>query len=181
MSDGHFTVLVSGGGRHCWVSVCTGWPVTFEMTQWVEQWICIKFCVKLGHSSAETIQMIRKAAAMGNWWSAAPSRHCGHSHIMSHAGILDETSNHPGNSAPLQMRFGALRLLAFPKTKITFEKEEISDCQWDSGKYDGAADGNWENCVRSQGAYFEGDWRVIVLCTLFLISWIFSNKCLYFS
>ena len=22
---------------------------------------------------------------------------------------------------------------------------------------DGAADGNWENCVRPQGAYFEGD------------------------
>ena len=27
----------------------------------------------------------------------------------------------------LQPRFGALRLLAFPKTKITFEREEISD------------------------------------------------------
>ena len=24
-------------------------------------------------------------------------------------------------------------------------------------KYDWAADGDWENCVRSQGAYFEGD------------------------
>ena len=38
--------------------------------------------------------------------------------------------------------------------KITFKREEISECQWDSGKY-GAADGAWENCVRSQGAYFE--------------------------
>ena len=28
---------------------------------WVEQWICIKFCIKLGHYSAETIQMIQKA------------------------------------------------------------------------------------------------------------------------
>ena len=26
------------------------------------------------------------------------------------------------------------------------------------------------NCVRSQGAYFEGDWGIIVLCTLFLVS-----------
>ena len=34
---------------------------------------------------------------------------------------------------------------AFPKTKITFEREEISDHCWDSGKHDGEADGNWEN------------------------------------
>ena len=37
-------------------------------------------------------------------------------------------------------------------------------------KYDWVADGNWENCVRSQGAYSEGDWGVIVLCTIFLVS-----------
>ena len=82
--------------------------------------------------------------------------------------------------SPLQPRFGALRLLAFPKTEITFEREDISDCQWDSGKFDGAADGSW-NCVRSQSAYFEGGWGIIVLCTVFLVSCIFFNKCLYFS
>ena len=38
-----------------------------------------------------------------------------------------------------------------------------------------------ENHVRSQGAYFEGDWGVIVLCTVFLISYIFFNKSLYFA
>ena len=31
------------------------------MTEWVEQWICIKFCVKLEHSSMETIQLIRQS------------------------------------------------------------------------------------------------------------------------
>ena len=36
-----------------------------------------------------------------------------------------ETSNRPGDSAPLLPRFGARRLLAFPKIKITFEREEI--------------------------------------------------------
>ena len=81
-----------------------------------------------------------------------------------------ETSNCPGESAPLQPRFGALRLLAFPKTKVTFEREEISDCWWDSWKYDRTADGDWENCVRSQGAYFERDWVIIVLCSMFLVS-----------
>ena len=35
----------------------------------------------------------------------------------------------------------------FPQTKITFEREKISDRQQDSGKYDGAADGNWQNCA----------------------------------
>ena len=50
-----------------------------------------------------------------------------------------------------------------------FWKEEISDHQWDSGKYDRAAVGNWKNCVMSQGAYFEGDWGVTVLCTMFLV------------
>ena len=36
------------------------------------------------------------------------------------------------------------------------------------------------NCVRSQGAYFERNWGIIVLCSVFLISYIFFNKCLYF-
>ena len=35
--------------------------IAFKMTEWVEQWICIKFCIKLEHSSAETILMIQKA------------------------------------------------------------------------------------------------------------------------
>ena len=101
--------------------------------------------------------------------------------ITSHAEFFGKTLNHLGDLTPLQPRFGILWLLAFSKTKITFESEEISDQQWYSGKYDGAADGNWENCVRFQGTYFEGDWGIIVLCTMFLTSRIFFNKCLYFS
>ena len=42
-------------------------PIVFKMTERVEQQICIKFCVKLEHSSTETICVIQKAAAMGNW------------------------------------------------------------------------------------------------------------------
>jgi len=38
------------------------------------------------------------------------------------------TSHHPGLSAPLQLRFGSLRLLAFPKAKIAVEREEICEC-----------------------------------------------------
>ena len=125
--------------------------------------------------------MIQKAAAMGNWWVAALAQYRACSCITSHAEYFGKMSNHPGDSIPLQSRYVTLQFLAFPKTKITFEREEISVHWWDSGKYDGAAEGNWENCVRSQGAYFEGDWGVIVLCTMFLVSCIFFNKCLYFS
>ena len=41
--------------------------VAYKVTEQVEEQICIKFCIELEHSSAETIQMIQKATAMGNW------------------------------------------------------------------------------------------------------------------
>ena len=40
--------------------------ITFKMTEQVEKRICIEFCVKLEHSSLETIHVIYKATAMGN-------------------------------------------------------------------------------------------------------------------
>ena len=123
--------------------------------------------------------MIQKVVATGNWWVAASSQQWIFSCITSHAECFGKTSNHPGDSAPLQPRFGALQLLAFPKTKITFEREEISERQWDLGKYNKAADGDWENCVGSPGAYFEGNWGITVLCTMFLVSCIFFSKCLF--
>ena len=129
---------------------------TFKMTQPVEQQICIKFCMKLEHSSAETIWMIQKATAMGNWWLAVSSRQCTCSCITSRAEFFVETSNHPGDSAFIQPIFDILRLLAFPETKITFEREEISELRWDSGKHSGAVDGVWKNCVRPQDAYLKG-------------------------
>ena len=87
------------------------------------QWICIQFCVKLEHSSSESIQMILKASAMGNWWLAASLWQCAHLHITSCAQFFGETLNHPGDSALLLPRFGTLWLLAFPETKITFERK----------------------------------------------------------
>ena len=118
----------------------------------------------------ETIWMIQKAAAMGNRWFAASLGQWPSSRITSSAEFFGETSNHTGDSVPLQPIFGTLWLLPFPQTKSAFEREEISDHQWDSGKYDRAADGDWENCVRYQRAYLEVDWGVIVLCTMFLVS-----------
>ena len=137
--------------------------IAFKMTEQVEQQICIKFYIKLEHSSLKTIQMVQKSEAVGNWWLAVSSQQHANSCIMFCAKFFGATSNHPGDSASLQPRFGTLQLLFFPKTKITFERKEISDLWWDPGKYDEAVHGIWENCVRSQGAYFEGDWEIIVL------------------
>ena len=117
---------------------------------------------------------------MGNWWLAAISEQYIQSCSMSPVEYFGKTSNHPGDSALLHSRFGALWLLAFLKTKIIFESREILDHWWGSGKFNGAADGNLENCMSSQGAYFEGGWG-IVLCTMFLVSCIISNKCICFS
>ena len=65
------------------------WPCVLcdhhTQNNWVEQWICIKFGIKLKHSSAETIWMIQKVAATGNWWLAASSQQHAHSCIATHA------------------------------------------------------------------------------------------------
>ena len=79
-------------------------------TEWAEQWISIRFCVKLEHSSAETIRMIQKAAAMGNWWLAASSRQCTCSCITSRAEVF-------GDSAPLQRLLVPCDFWLFPKLK----------------------------------------------------------------
>ena len=120
----------------------------------------------------ESIWMTQKARAMCNWWVAASSGQCACSCIASHAEeICGETPNLPGDSAPLQCRFGALQLLAFPQTKITFEREEISDHEWDSGKYNRAAMAIGRTvCGPKVTNYSEGNWGVIVLCKAFLVS-----------
>ena len=151
------------------------------MTELIDQLICIKFCIKLEQPFMETTQMIQKAVAMGNWWWAASSQQHAHSCITSCTEFFDETSNHPCGSASWQSRFGAERLLALPKIKITFEREQILDHQWDSGKYNRATDGDWENYVRSQSAYFEGDWGIIVLCTMFFVSSLINISILHIT
>ena len=87
------------GGGHYRVSEhvqCVA--ITFKMTEQVKQQICIKFYIKLEHSSMEPIQMIQKATAMGNWQLAASSQQCAPSCIMSHAEFFGEKSNHPRDS-----------------------------------------------------------------------------------
>ena len=154
---------------HHWVTMCTLQLLLSKQLSKYSNEYASNF-VKLVHPSTETIGIIQKATAMGNWWLAASSQQCARSHITSRAEFFGKTSSHPGDSAPLQPRFRSLLLLPFPKTKITFKREEISDHWWDSGKYNRVADGDWENCVRAQGANSEGDRVTTVLCTMFLVS-----------
>ena len=65
--------------------------ITFKVTEWVEQWIYIKVFVKLEHSSTQTIRMIQKATAMGNWWLAASSWQHICSCITSHPEFFGKT------------------------------------------------------------------------------------------
>jgi len=59
---------------------------------------------------------------------SASSRQCACPFYSSRAGFFGKASNHPDLSAPLEPRFGSLRLLAFPKAKIAFEREKICEC-----------------------------------------------------
>ena len=144
--------------------------VAFKMTEWVQWQICIEFCIKLEHSSAETILTIQKAAAMGYWWLAASSQQC--SLFMWHIlfRVFWWNIKSPRWLSPLQSRFGNLNFWLLPKLKSSLKGKRFQNINEISEKYSGAADGNWENCVRSQGAYFEGDWAVVVLHAVFLAS-----------
>ena len=81
--------------------------------------------------------MIQKATGRGNWWLAASLQQGTSSWIISHA-VFWQNIKSLRWLGPLQPRYGAPWLLAFPKTKITFEKQEISDHWRYSGKYDGS-------------------------------------------
>ena len=119
--------------------------IAFKMSQWVSNESASDFALSLN---------IPPWKLFGWWlrrlqlWATGDGQrhHTTHCACVTHcAECFGETSNHPGDSSPLQPRFG-----------------------------------DWENCVRSQGAYFEGDWGVFVLCPMFLVSYTFFKKSLFF-
>ena len=89
-------------------------PVESVSRQWdAVDWVCV-LCDRRIHD---------------DWASrSASSQQCTFPFHSSHAGFFDKTLHHSGLSAPLQPTFGSLRLLAFPKAKITIEREEICEC-----------------------------------------------------
>ena len=143
--------------------------VTLKMTEYVQQQICIKFCVKLEHSSVETIRIIQKAAAMGNWWLAASSRQRTCSCITSPAEFFCKTSNRPGDSMPLQLRFGARNFRVFLKLKSPLKGKRFQTISEIQENMTGQLLTIGRIC-EVPGTYFKGNWVFIVLCTMFLVS-----------
>ena len=129
----------------------------------------------------ETIWIIQKAADTGKWWLAPSSWQSTCSCIRSHAEFFGKTLNHPSDSAtphnPYSPDLMPWDIWCFPKLNHLWKRRNFRlqmrfrKIQWSSW---------WENCVRSQGAYFERDWNIIILCTMFLVSYIFFSKCLCF-
>ena len=163
-----FTVLVGGSGRLRWVSMdvyCVS-PHSKWLSEYSNEYASY-FLLSLNIPLWKLLGWFIRLQlwATGDWQFHHNNAPTHASHLIQFFG---ETSNHPGDSAPLQPRCGALWLLPFPKIKITFEREAISDHWWDSVNTTGQ--------LRSQDAYFEGDWGVIVLWTTFLVSCIFFSK-----
>ena len=151
------------------LSMCTVWS---SHSKWLSEYStksAPNFALSLNIPPQNLLRWFRSLQLWG--WLAASSQQCVHSCIMSHAKIFGKTLSYPGDSAPLQPRFGAPWLLAFPKTKITFEREEISDHQWDSEKYNRVADGDWENCVRPKVPTLNGTVASLsyIQCFLYLL------------
>ena len=144
--------------------------ITFKVTEWVEQWIYIKVFVKLEHSSTQTIRMIQKATAMGNWWLAASLWQCSCSRITSHAEFLVKHQITQVTQPHCSPDLVPCNFCLFQKLKSPLKGKRFQIFDEVQENTMGAADGDWENCVTSQGAYFEGDWGIIVLCAMYLVS-----------
>ena len=148
------------------------------MTEQVVQGTCIKLCIKLEHSSAETIQRIQKATAMGNWWLTASSQQHTHSCSRSHAQFFGETSNHPGDSAPPTAQI-------WHYVTCSFSPNQNRLCK---GR-------NFRPLMRFRKIWWGSWWRLKELCEvprcliwrglrchcpMYNVSCIFFNQCLYF-
>ena len=155
--------------------MCTVW-----YSKWLSNESASDFALGLNIAPWKLFGWFRRPElwATGNWQFHQENVSTHASHLME--SFFGEISNPPGDSAFLEPRFGILWVLAFPKTKITFKRKEISDHWWQSGKYNGAADGSWENCRRSQVPPWKGT-EASLSPSLFLVSRIFFSKCLYFS
>ena len=159
------TVLVRGAIDAIeWACVLCGHHI---QNDWVEQQICIQFSDKIAHSSAETIWMTQKAAAMGNWWLAASPRQCACSGIMARTEICGESQITQVTQIQYSTDLVPCDIWLFPKLKSLLKGKRFQTIDKIQENMTGLM---MANCVRSQGAYFEGDWSITFLCTMFLIS-----------
>ena len=117
------------------------------------------------------IQMSEKATAMGNYWLAASSwQHaCSCTCLVQNVFVKHQITQvtHPHYNPDLvPCNFWLLPKLKSPLKGKRFQT--IREVQENTTGQLMAID--WENCVRFQDAYFEGDWVVMLLCTIFPVS-----------
>ena len=106
--------LAAGQRRPYCASVNSHSPVGLVSRQWdTVDWTCV-LCDRRIYSDRASI--------------SANLYQCACPFYSSCAGFYSKTSHYRGVSAPLQPRFGSLRLLGFPKAKIAVESEEIGEC-----------------------------------------------------
>ena len=136
--------------------------IAFKMPEQVEQQICIKFCIKLRHSSSETIWMMQKATATSNWWLAASSwqQHTQASWLLQSFG---RTSNHPGDSALYSPDLVPCNFWLFSKLKSPLKGKWF---QTMDEIHENTTGQLWELCEVPRCCF----WGVNVLCTMFVVS-----------
>ena len=155
--------------------------VAFKTTERVEQWLCIKFCIKAwtlvcrnylyyseGHSYGQLV--------IGSFITTmCPLMH----HVVSCRVFWQNIKS------PRWLRPTTAQILC----PVTSGFSQNWNHLWKGRDFRPwiifrkIRQGSWwplgELC-EAQGTYFEWDWGVIVVCTMFLVSCVFFNKCLFF-
>ena len=136
--------------------------IAFKMTEQIEQQICIRFCIKLKHSSMETIQMIQKAFR-ADAMSAAQIK-------LWHKCFKDgwesvESDSCSGRSTTSRTAENVEHVRAAINKDWWLTVWEPEADLWGFQNLLG------ELCEVPR-AHFEGHWGIIVLCTMFLVSLI---------
>ena len=117
MNNDNLTVLVSGGGRCCWVSMCTVW---LSHSKWLNEWSnesASDFSLSLNTHPRKLFGWFRRPQlwATGDWQLHHNNKPAHASHLMQN--FFDKTSNHPGDSAPLSPDLVPCNFWLFPKLK----------------------------------------------------------------
>ena len=142
--------------------------------------ICIKFCIKLEHSSveAETIWMIQSATAMRSWWLATSSWQGACSCILAHASFWQNIKSPRWLRPPIAQ-------IWHPETSGFSQNQNHLRKGGDfrpSMKFRKIQRGSWwqlgELCEVPRCLLWRG---LRCHCPMYNVSCIFFEKCLYFS
>ena len=152
--------------------------IAFYMTERVEQRLCIRFCVKLKHSSTEIIWMIQKATTMGNWWLAASSTTC--PFIASHL-VQSFFAKHQitqMTQPPYSLDLAPCDCWILPKLKSALKGKRFQTISETQENTMGQLMVIGRTVWGPKGPTLKG---TEAYCPMYSVSCIFFNKCLYFS